>query len=985
MRSEDGGNHRHSVQVSPTLTGREPELARLRDAVSRVAGGDPEVVVLSGLPGVGKTRLAHETLQVAEAAGFASFAGRCDTVTRDVAYAPFVQAFGPALRTMTEVRRRRLIGDLPQMGLLVGGLGLPRPEPLGDPGLERARLSEGFLRLVNRLAHQRPVALLIDDAHAADAGTATLVRRLLAGTVEQPVLLVCTARSGEQHPDAGDTLTAELPRAALHVEHLHIDPLAEGATVDLATALLGAPLEEPLANLVSERCAGRPLLIEAVTRTLTESGALQSRDGVLGLRPGADLPLPAGIQAQLRIRLSGTGAAEQGLVQALAVAGEADVDVLGAAVGLSHARLFDAVDRLQERGLLIVPSPPGPCRLAHGLLREAVLAGLSTAATQRTHAALVRALRGRRGDRLHVAEHALAAGPFVPPAEALGHLRAGAARAHEVGLTEAAVGYLSAAVDLASRAGDTGVLAEVLADLGAACQRFGAAERAVSAWTEAATAYGECGDPIGTARAHRELAMLAWARGDVTGARRLLEEAERSLAGLEPTSEHAWLLHARVVCNVRLGDVDGIRSAAVGLRALAAELDSPSVAARAFLAEGALRYTETDYVAADAVDRCGLDAALAGDEPLLMLRAHDQLSVVAGAQLDLAGLREHSEASIGIADRLGSSSLAGWPRGRLAVVALLSGDWGAAMRAITELATAVEHTEERRGLVSMLAIRGWILTRHGRLDSARQALDQADHAASDALRADHNIFAIVALAEATWALAADDCAGALAQRSVLEDLTSGWLPLLGLVAVGEAAVRGGNPDDGRAISARLRGLRSCATPAPMVLADWLDGLADGTADSGTEGTEPLMAAATGFDRLGLPFYAARARLAAAHFASGHPQMVAEARTALGVFERLGADREAEAARALLRSRGITPSRGRPSRSTGSALSARELDVGRLVATGLSNAEVATRLFISPRTVGTHLDRIYGKLGLSSRVALTRYLADAGLLDDAAVT
>jgi DNA-binding NarL/FixJ family response regulator len=61
------------------------------------------------------------------------------------------------------------------------------------------------------------------------------------------------------------------------------------------------------------------------------------------------------------------------------------------------------------------------------------------------------------------------------------------------------------------------------------------------------------------------------------------------------------------------------------------------------------------------------------------------------------------------------------------------------------------------------------------------------------------------------------------------------------------------------------------------------------------------------------------------------------------------------------------------------LSVRELEVARAVASGLSNAEVAAALFISPRTVTTHLDRIYARLGLGSRAALTRYLADEGLL------
>ena len=356
--------------------------------------------------------------------------------------------------------------------------------------------------------------------------------------------------------------------------------------------------------------------------------------------------------------------------------------------------------------------------------------------------------------------------------------------------------------------------------------------------------------------------------------------------------------------------------------------------------------------------------------------------MVAGAQLDLPALREHSRGSVEVARTLGSRSLlAGWPSARLAAADLLGGDWDAALRANSELLAVIQQTGERRGQVSMLGMRAWMLARQGRLEAARAALDQAHRLAGDELRADRNVFAIVALGEATSALAEGEPERALAQRAVFEDLTSGWLPLLGLAALGEASVECGDLADGRRIAGRLRAIRSCSTAAPGVVADWLDGLAE-VADGRPGAGVPLLHTATdGFEQLGLPWHAARARLAAACSEADRARAIDEGRTALAVFERLGAGREAERARVLLRALGVTPSRGRARQETGSELSARELEVARLVATGLANAAVATRLFISPRTVSTHLDRIYTKLGLSSRAALTRYLADSGLLDD----
>lgn len=960
----------------------------MRAVVARVAGGDDAVVLLRGLPGVGKSRLAQETLRIAELAGFTSLSGRCDTLSTDVAFAPLVQAFGEHLRAMTGPRRDRLLGDLPQLGLLFAGFGLATPPPLGDPTLERARLTEGFVSLVYRLAREQPLALLIDDVQAADAETAVLLRRLMAAP-DQPVLLVCTAPSGGPGAGAADLLASDLADPALRVEHVRLDALPATAAARLAGELLGAPIDERLAELITERCAGRPLLIDALTRTLAEAGSLEAHDGLLGLKPGSAVPLPSGVQAQLRVRLASAGEDEQAVLRVLGVAGEADVDVLLRAVDLPADRILDALDRLYGRGLCAT-TPTRRWTLAHGLLRETLLAGLSPATTQRVHAALASALGSGPGSTapesaggllLQVADHVLAAGPLLSAGEAFDHLRRGAAHAARLGRTDAVVRYLTGAADIARADEFSADLPGVLADLAMAWQRLSKVDRATAVWHEAADAYRTRGDALGVARTERALAMLAWDNGDISAARERLDIAERTIDGLEPGSEHAWLLYTRVVTGIRLGDVDAVRAAAGRLRALAGELGEASILAHAHLAEGALRYAETDYVAAAAADRRGLESALRSGEPMLVLRAHDQLSVVAGAHLDLAGLREHSTAGVELAHELGSPSLAGWPRGRLVCCDLLSGEWDAALRASSDLAAEVGQTDGLRGNVSVLAIRSWVLTWYGRVDAARQALKQAVERAGQDLRADRNIFAIVALGELQLSLADDHPIDDVSSRySVLAEPTSGWLPLLGLAALGHVCVRRGDLQAARRLRSRLQTVRSCATAAPTVLGDWLAGLIDAAEGDLGCGADRMLSAAAGFDTLGLPFHAARALLAAANAAERRPGAIDEARAALAVFDRLGAAREAELARTFLRSHGITPSRGRGHRSTGSVLSSRELEVARLVATGRSNADVATVLFISPRTVSTHLDRIYAKLQLSSRAALTRYLADSGLLE-----
>ena len=406
--------------------------------------------------------------------------------------------------------------------------------------------------------------------------------------------------------------------------------------------------------------------------------------------------------------------------------------------------------------------------------------------------------------------------------------------------------------------------------------------------------------------------------------------------------------------------------------------------ARADLVEAALDAAATDFVPMMEKTGRALAAAEEAGEPEIVIRAHDQLSVGAATQGDMAALRRHTMASLEVARRLGAPMLEGFPWSRLAIADLLTGDWDAALRGSTELLTLAQRIGEGRELVSSLGAHAWILVHRGRLTDAHGYLERAQALARLSIEADRHVFTMVVVAEAALALAENDAARAREVARQLEDLAGGWFSLLASAILGEARARSGDLDGTQRLVTAFRGVRSCSTDLPDILAGWLEGLIRLAAGRDQEGAEALCSAAEGFAALGLPFHAARSRLAASHAVAVRnvERAVPLARQALEVFDRLGAPVEARAARVLLRSWGVTPGRGRPRRGIGGPLSARELEVARLVASGLSSADVATRLFISPRTVTTHLERIYARLDLSSRVALTRYMADSGLLAEA---
>ncbi|MGH3425126.1 MAG: LuxR C-terminal-related transcriptional regulator, partial [Nocardioidaceae bacterium] len=490
----------------------------------------------------------------------------------------------------------------------------------------------------------------------------------------------------------------------------------------------------------------------------------------------------------------------------------------------------------------------------------------------------------------------------------------------------------------------------------------------------------QLGDPVGIARIERELGMLHWADGDLSAAGARFVAAERALEGLEQSPEHAELLYAKVINGVRTGDSVLVADLAGQLRRLADDLGSSSLSARAYLAEAAHDFGRTDYTAMAEANVRALAAAEASGDARLVIRANDQLSVTAGAQGDLDALRRYSDASVQAAQRIGARILQGWPMMRIGVADLLAGHWDAALRTTSEVMAMATRFHQTRGSVSAGAIHAWVLTHRGRLAEARGHLDRAHRIAHPSLQADRNVFNIVALADVTLALAEGEPERARHDTARLADLTGGWLPLLAAGMLAEAYVCSGDLDGARRLAAHVRAVRSCSTVLPQAVSDWVDGLACAAGDHPPDAVGPLQASASAYASLGFPFHTARARLASAE-ATADPRLGVElAGDALRVFETLGAPVQAQQARRLLRGLGAAPSRGRARTDTGSVLSARELEVAQLVAAGLTNAEVATRLFISPRTVTTHLDRIYSRVGLSSRVALTRYLADSGLLD-----
>lgn len=978
----------HDQARMSSLVGRDREQAILHDHLAAALAGRGGLVLIGGEAGVGKTALADALLAEAAAQGTLVLVGHCYDLTETPPYGPWAEALARAPRSDNQPAT---------------------PDLTGRDTTSQAALFAAVRDHLATLATARPLVLLLDDLHWADPASLDLLRVLGRGLADYGILLLATYRADEltrHHP-----LYALLPllvREACAAQ-VGLRPLTAADLHALVHARypLPAPDEARLVAYLAARAEGNPFYAGELLRTLAETGVLRDADGNWALGDLAGAALPALLGQVIDARVDRLGEAARELLTIAAIVGhEVPLALWATVAGIDEAALLETVERATAARLLGETPGGAAVRFAHALVREALYAGLPGTRRRRAHGAVAEALlAGPAPDPDAVADHLRRAGD---PRAAVWLERAGV-RAQRAYAWRAAAERFAAALALEDAGGVPApgrgwLLLRLARLLRFANRRHGLAyldEALQLAWAEGDRALGAA------ARCHRGL--LRCLTGDVRGG---LEDLGAGAEALDALSAGEVARLAAVQGRLGIPLDAGLRGLqALWLAIVGRHAEALAAGTRVVTAHPAPRgeLPLDDDPRGDAWTGLGIAHAVLGqpDEARAAFAAAHALFGASGhylsvsttavtdlvhATLPYAATDRAARARLAAAVPAAHGRLAGIgrmfpPMAMLAWLHYIAGDWATARagwEAAGQTNPAAWRSTAARLALAPVAI-GRIARAQGDEAAARTAVDGLLAGPGDAPGAEH-----LHLALGTQSLAADLAldAGDLPAALAWLEAYDRWLAWSGAVlwraegALGWARYHrlAGEYDLARAHAATALAHASAPhQPLAALAAHRLLGELATATGAHADAERHLAASRDLADACAAPYERALTLLA-----------LAELRAATG--DRDGATTTLVAARATLESLAARPALARATALSArlaalvapdapgypAGLTTREAEVLRLVAEGLSNAQVAERLFLAPRTVNTHLTNIYTKLGVDNRAAATRFALGHGL-------
>ena len=467
------------LEVSPfslaertAFVGRETERSMIRAAIDRALDRHGSLIMLGGGPGVGKSRLAMEMAEYASRVGFRSLVGHCYERDEPFPYLPFVEIIESDLAQAASLDefRRRMGENAPEFAQLAPSLrrvfpDIPQPLEL-PPAQQRGYLFQSVSEALGRAAQTRPQLHILEDLHWADESRFALLIHLANRVAQLPVVYIGTYRNGySEHNSALVRTLEELIR--MGIRPLKLGGLSRDAVAQMLNGLSQHKAPERLVNLIFEETQGYPFFVEEVYRHLVEEGKVFDPAGQFRTEIKIDeIDVPENVRLIIGRRLERFDETEKRVLAAAAVIGRSfSFRLLIEVNRIDVDELFIVIEKAQQMGIIIPSSegPESPFTFTHELVRQTLLAGISTPRKQQLHTDVADAIERLNPDAVDelagkIADHLLKAGSFVDRQKLVRWLTlAGKSALNAAAFEEARANFQSAmlhqgAVDLRERA-----------------------------------------------------------------------------------------------------------------------------------------------------------------------------------------------------------------------------------------------------------------------------------------------------------------------------------------------------------------------------------------------------------------------------------------------------------------------------------------------------------------------------------------------------
>jgi predicted ATPase/tRNA A-37 threonylcarbamoyl transferase component Bud32 len=707
------------------FVGRQGELTLAKSQWKQTLQGNGQVLLMSGEPGVGKTRFVRELGTFVEVTGGRVMAGTAD-VAGAAPYSPFAEmlygVFPLAMRDVPESVLADLIELAPDLRTQYPDV---TPKPALDPEAEQQRLFESMVAFCEWLSEQAPLMIVLDDAQWADSGSLTLLQHLARRMQRSRVLLFAVYRDVEAE------ISPILEQVLLDLQterqptRLNLKRFDQDDAQAQLEAIFGDRISSELSAAIYGETEGNPFFIEQVCKNLVEEGKVVFEAGEWDAPDAKSLDLPGSVRQVVRNRLGKLSKDVQAVIQMAAILGrQFDLAALEAAKFASANALADALEAAQ-RAQLIEKTGDRSYFFVHGLVPTTLVDDLPNLRSQRLHKRAAMALETVRPENYeglarHYAEAGEAGFAYINYTKAGG-------RASEAYANQESISYFRAALEMADRhaylrardrAQVYGQLAQVLSSI----NHYGEALEQLQKGIELVSTPGIADEArlVHSELLHKKGQVLR-SEGDYVGSIEAISNGLQAIPDGHPGERGALkialasvmarqgqLAKAQQWCEEGMDDVE-----AGGNR---------SELAHAYSLLGTIRRDMGDTQASLSNRMMSLEISEnLGDVPL-QIEAHNNLAV---AYYDLGQMQEairHYEQSRELSQQVGNLNTTARAQFNLGEVKLIRGDLDEAQRDFEEALDIWDRTGWRLGQGYGAADMGAVLIRRGKPEDALEQL-----------------------------------------------------------------------------------------------------------------------------------------------------------------------------------------------------------------------------------------------------------------------